>query len=37
MRCRLGTSIFEILTAADLGERHRRLRCVCEERDLSTR
>jgi len=34
MRFRLGTRIFEILTAADLGERYRWLRCLCEERDL---
>lgn len=34
MRFRLGVRVFEILTVADLGERQRWLRCLCEERDL---
>lgn len=34
MRFRMGARIFEILTVTDVGERHRWLRCLCEERDL---
>lgn len=34
MRFVFGTRVFEILTAANVGERRRWLRCLCEERDL---
>ncbi|MFM9943208.1 MAG: phage head closure protein [Hyphomicrobiaceae bacterium] len=34
MRLRLGTRCFDILGLIDVGERHRRLRCLCRERDL---
>jgi len=34
MRLASGARIFEILGVIDVGERHRRLRCLCQERDL---
>jgi SPP1 family predicted phage head-tail adaptor len=34
MRLRKGTRIFHILAVIDEDERRRRLRCLCEERDL---
>ena len=34
MRFRLGARVFEILAVVDVGERRRRLRCHCRERDL---
>ena len=34
MRFVFGTRVLEILTVADVGERRRWLRCLCEERDL---
>lgn len=33
MRFRFGTRVFEILSAANVGERNHWLRCLCEERD----
>lgn len=34
MRFRSGARVFEILAVIDIGERRRRLRCLCRERDL---
>jgi SPP1 family predicted phage head-tail adaptor len=34
MRFRKGTRIFHILAVIDIEERHRWLKCLCEERDL---
>ncbi len=34
MRFRLGPRLFDILGLIDIGERHRRWRCLCRERDL---
>lgn len=34
MRLAQGLRVFEILGVIDVGERHRRLRCLCQERDL---
>lgn len=34
MRLRLGTRLFEIRAVMDVGERRRRLSCLCAERDL---
>lgn len=34
MRFRTGTRVYEILAVLDFEERHRWLKCLCEERDL---
>jgi SPP1 family predicted phage head-tail adaptor len=34
MRFREGSRVFHILAAIDVGERHRWLKCSCEEREL---